>query len=58
LQEEELLESCILKYEEQLAEHSLYEFIKQAWSSVEGRVPFVDNWHIEAIAEHLEACYR
>ena len=34
------------------AEESLYEFTKQAWHCVEGKVPFVHGWHIEAIAEH------
>jgi predicted phage terminase large subunit-like protein len=49
-----------LKEERQtlLAGMSLYEFYKQAWSIIEGRNPFFDNWHIQAIAEHLEACYR
>ena len=36
------------------AENSLYEFTKQAWHLIEGE-PFVENWHIQAIAEHLEA---
>lgn len=36
------------------AESSLHEFVKQAWNEVES-VPFVDNWHIRAICEHLEA---
>lgn len=35
----------------------LYEFIKIAWPQVEP-APFVDNWHIQAMAEHLEAVYR
>ena len=37
--------------------HSFHEFIKQAWPAIEGGVSFVDSWHIQAIAEHLEACY-
>lgn len=40
------------------AEISLYEFIKQAWPSIEGSTPFVDSWHIRAIADHLEACFN
>jgi predicted phage terminase large subunit-like protein len=39
------------------AEESLYEFTKQAWHCVEGKVPFVHGWHAEAIAEHLQAAY-
>ena len=37
--------------------NSLHEFIKQAWPAIEGGVSFVDSWHIQAIAEHLAACY-
>jgi predicted phage terminase large subunit-like protein len=40
------------------AEISLYEFFKQAWPHMEGRMPYVDGWHIKAIAEHLEAVYK
>ena len=36
---------------------SFHEFIKQAWPAIEGGVTFIDSWHIQAIAEHLEACY-
>ncbi len=37
------------------AELSLHEFIKQAWSAVEGDKEFTDGWHIKIICEHLEA---
>jgi len=40
-----------------LAEKSLYEFYKQAWSHMDP-APFSGNWHLEAIAEHLEAVNR
>lgn len=40
------------------AQESLHEFLKQGWTSIEGGVPFISGWHIQAIAEHLEACYR
>jgi len=41
------------------AQASLHEFAKQSWAQIEGpTTPFVDGWHIEAICEHLEACYR
>lgn len=36
------------------AETSLHEFVRQAWSLVES-APFIDNWHIGAICEHLQA---
>lgn len=41
--------------ERRAASASLYEFVRQAWSTVEPGVPFVPSWHIEAICEHLEA---
>lgn len=34
---------------------SLHSFTQQAWPVVEGGREFVDNWHIQAICEHLEA---
>lgn len=37
------------------AEGSLYEFVKQAWGSVEGMTPYADNWHVQVICEHLQA---
>ena len=37
---------------------SFHEFIKQSWHVIEGNIPFVDSWHIKALAEHLEACYK
>lgn len=40
--------------ETELATRHLYDFVKQAWSQVES-TPFVDNWHIVAICEHLQA---
>ena len=40
------------------AKNSLYEFLKQAWPIIEGNTPFMDNWHLEVVAEHLEVCYR
>ena len=34
---------------------SLHEFTRRAWPIIEPATPFVDNWHIGAIAEHLTA---
>lgn len=39
----------------ELASRSLYDFIKQAWHVLEPGTPFVDNWHIRVMCEHLEA---
>lgn len=39
-----------------LAESNLFNFYRDyVWPTVEGVKPFVDNWHIRAISEHLEA---
>jgi hypothetical protein len=37
-----------------MARRSLYEFVRQGGAEVEA-TPFVDNWHIGAICEHLQA---
>ncbi len=33
----------------------LRQFVREGWSLVEPRTPYIDNWHIGAICEHLEA---
>lgn len=43
---------------QQRAEQSLHEYVKQAWQIVEPDQPFVDNWHIRAICQHLENIIR
>lgn len=40
-----------------LAEASFGEFFRQAWPSMESR-PYLHNWHVDVVAEHLEAVYR
>ena len=52
-----LIQTIELSVSRTQVKHSFHEFIKQAWSAIEGGVGFVDSWHIQAIAEHLEACY-
>jgi predicted phage terminase large subunit-like protein len=44
--------------DKELRERSLYQFIKDAWAVVEPSDRFIDNWHIQAVAEHLEAVSR
>tara|TARA_R110000803_G_scaffold26333_3_gene62436 strand:+ start:687 stop:2246 length:1560 start_codon:yes stop_codon:yes gene_type:complete len=39
----------------ELAERHMHEFIRQCWPSIEPGRQYKDNWHIEAICEHLEA---
>jgi predicted phage terminase large subunit-like protein len=46
------------KLEREHAARSLREFVRQAWSIVEPSTPFVPGWHIDAIADHLEAITR
>jgi len=42
----------------EMSRRSLHNFVKQAWHVVEPARPFVDNWHIGAVTEHLEAVSR
>jgi len=35
-------------------ERSLYEFLKAGWRYIDPN-PYMDNWHLEAIAYHLKA---
>lgn len=37
------------------AERSLDSFIQQAWSVIEPGTTYIDNWHIQLIAEYLHA---
>lgn len=39
-------------------ERSLMSFTRHAWSIIEPAQEFKENWHLEAIAEHLEAVSR
>jgi len=43
--------------EQELAERSLHEFVRQMWRYVDP-APFRDNWHLGVICEHLEAVTR
>ncbi len=38
-----------------LAQDSLAQFVKQAWSIIEPATPIVWNWHLDVICEYLEA---
>lgn len=39
----------------EVCRRSLYEFAKSAWSVLEPGTEFIDNWHIRAICDHLQA---
>ena len=38
-----------------LAERSFADFVRQAWPVLEPQTSFVDNWHVDLLAEYLEA---
>ena len=44
--------------ERELQSLYMHEFIKGAWDTLEPGRTYYDNWHIEAICEHLEAVSR
>lgn len=44
--------------DKQIAEASLYEFLRQSWHIIEGGTEFVDEWYLEAIAKSLQDCYE
>ena len=45
------------KQEQALCEDSLYEFLAAGWQHIDPAI-FTGGWHLEAIAEHLEAVTR
>lgn len=48
----------LLQVEAEECRRSLHTYTKAAWPIVEPTTQFVDGWHIGAITDHLEACYR
>jgi predicted phage terminase large subunit-like protein len=52
-----MLDAIKRERQKRKAESSLLEFTKQAWEIIEPGVEFKYNWHLEAIAEHLEAVH-
>src|ERR1700730_12559981 len=57
---EQLLSKPFLANEidRELAERNLRDFVRSAWHVVEPNTLFMDGWHIDAIADHLEAITR
>ena len=51
----QITNSDLLEVDRELSRRSLVEFIRLAWPVLEPARRFVPNWHIDAIAEHLEA---
>lgn len=50
-----LTQGDILLAEKELCKRSLSYFIMRAWSVLEPNQPYTHGWHIDALAEHLEA---
>lgn len=42
----------------ELLQNSFYEFVKEFWEIASGGTKYVDCWHIQAMAEHLQALYN
>ena len=47
-----------LAHDRRRAEKSLSEFTKMAWHVIEPGTPYIGNWHLDTISEHLEAVTR
>jgi len=55
-QQQELFIKSLANIQQELCLRSLFNFVRLFWSSVDGS-QFVDEWHLRAICEHLEAVY-
>jgi predicted phage terminase large subunit-like protein len=44
--------------EKELCERHLIDFLRQAWPQIDPGMPYVHGWHMDALAEHLEAVTR
>lgn len=49
------INETVFNIDKKNAEESLVEFVRQAWHVIEPGQPYVHGWHIDFIAEHLEA---
>lgn len=45
----------LVDLDRELCRRSLADFVREAWHVVEPGTPYVHGWHVDAIAEHLEA---
>src|SRR5574337_1791760 len=50
-----LSEADWIAIEREACRRSLVEFVRSAWKVLEPGQPYVHGWHVEAIAEHLQA---
>lgn len=53
-----LRQDILREQEKRACERSLMAFVKAAWPIIEPGIQFRDNWHLHAIALHLEALSR
>lgn len=52
-----LLESIEEELERRASSNSFAKFLRASWKVIEPKRQFVPGWHLDAIAEHLEAVY-
>lgn len=45
----------LLDLKRERCRRSFYEFIKEFWEVLEPAEPYTDNWHIKALADHIQA---
>src|SRR5687768_12247855 len=50
------MEALAAELEVREIERDLRRFIPLAWPIIEPHRPFVPNWHIDAVSDHLMAC--
>lgn len=53
-----LLNAVRFERDKRAAEKSLMEFVRQSWHIVEPGTPFIDGWHLHAIAMHRMFCFQ
>lgn len=53
----DLLDIDLIHIDREMANRGFRNFISMAWHINEPIREFVDGWHIDAIADHLQACY-
>ncbi len=51
-------EADSIALDRELARDGLRAYLETAWDTVEPAIPFVGNWHVDAICDHLEAVRR
>lgn len=50
--------ALLFRIKAEKASRSLYEYVKQAWPVLEPAYPYLDNWHVEAVCDCLEAVVK